>query len=94
MNKKVIKLTENYLHNIIKESVKNVLKESRKYIPDATYIVCDGTSCYGVLGCDVEDEIQFNDAEVVKGPFRNWDDNVDDLITKLNDDMYGTHMYR
>ena len=54
MNKKVMKLTESDLHNIIKESVKNVLKESRKYIPDATYIVCDGTSCYGVFGRDVE----------------------------------------
>jgi len=65
-----------------------------KYIADKIYIVFDGTSYYGVYGCDVEDEITDNDVEVVKGPYNDWNNNVDDMITKLNDEAYGTHMYR
>jgi hypothetical protein len=65
-----------------------------KYIADKIYIVFDGTSYYGVYGCDVEDEIADNDVEVVKGPYNDWNNNVDDIITKLNDEAYGTHMYR
>ena len=65
-----------------------------KYIADKIYIVFDGTSYYGVYGCDVEDEIADNDVEVVKGPYNDWNNNVDDMITKLNDEAYGTHMYR
>ena len=65
-----------------------------KYITDKIYIVFDGTSYYGVYGCDVEDEIADNDVEVVKGPYNDWNDNVEDEITKLNDEAYGTHMYR
>jgi hypothetical protein len=65
-----------------------------KYIADKIYIVFDGTSYYGVYGCDVEDEIVDNDVEVVKGPYNDWNNNVDDIITKLNDEAYGTHMYR
>jgi hypothetical protein len=65
-----------------------------KYIADKIYIVFDGTSYYGVYGCDVEDEITDNGVEVVKGPYNDWDNNVDDMITKLNDEAYGTHMYR
>ena len=65
-----------------------------KYIADKIYIVFDGTSYYGVYGCDVEDEITDNDVEVVKGPYNDWNDDVDDMITKLNDEAYGTHMYR
>ena len=42
-----------------------------KYNPNKIYIVCDGSSYYGVYGCDIEDE-----------------------ITKLNDALMGTHMYR
>jgi len=65
-----------------------------KYIANKIYIVFDGTSYYGVYGCDVEDEIMDNDVEVVKGPYNDWNNNVDDIITKLNDEAYGTHMYR
>lgn len=65
-----------------------------KYNPNKIYIVFDGTSHYGVYGCDVEDEIQDNDVEVVKGPFNDWDNSVDEAIEKLNDEAYGTHMYR
>lgn len=65
-----------------------------KYNPNKIYIVFDGTSHYGVYGCDVEMEIMDNDVEVVKGPYNDWDDNVEDEITKLNDEAYGTHMYR
>ena len=60
----------------------------KQYIPDAVYIVCDGTSCYGCFGCDIEDEIEHNDVEVVKGPFAQWNDRVDELIEKMNDKMY------
>ena len=31
------------------------------YIPNKIYIVFDGTSHYGVYGCDVEEEINDND---------------------------------
>ena len=65
-----------------------------KYNPNKIYIVFDGTSHYGVYGCDVEDEIRDNDVEVVKGPFNDWDNYVDEAIEKLNDEAYGTHMYR
>lgn len=65
-----------------------------KYNPNKVYIVFDGTSHYGVWGCDVEMEIMSNGVEVVKGPYNDWDDNVEDEITKLNDEAYGTHMYR
>ena len=65
-----------------------------KYNPNKIYIVFDGTSHYGVYGCDVEDEIRDNDVEVVKGPFNDWDNSVDEAIEKLNDEAYGTHMYR
>ena len=65
-----------------------------KYNPNKIYIVFDGTSNYGVYGCDVEDEIHNNDVEVVKGPFNDWDNSVDEAIEKLNDEAYGTHMYR
>ena len=65
-----------------------------KYNPNKIYIVFDGTSHYGVYGCDVEDESHNNDVEVVKGPFNDWDNSVDEAIEKLNDEAYGTHMYR
>lgn len=74
----------------ISESLKKILKEGRRYIPNAVYIVFDGTSNYGVFGCDVEDEIMDNDVEVVKGPFAKWDDNVDRMIEDLNDEANGT----
>ena len=64
------------------------------YNPNKVYIVFDGTSHYGIYGCDIEDEIATNDVEVVKGPYNNWDDDVDAEIEKLNDEAYGTHMYR
>ena len=60
----------------------------KQYIPDAVYIVCDGTTCYGCFGCDIEDEIRDNEVEVVKGPFAQWNDRVDELIEKMNDKMY------
>lgn len=87
--KKRIKLRESELRNMIVNSVKMALTESRKYIPDAIYIVFDGTSHYAVYGCDVEDEIMNNDVEVVKGPFAKWDDRVDQLIDDLNDEANG-----
>jgi hypothetical protein len=39
-------------------------------------------------------EIMNNDVEVVKGPFNDWDDKFDAEVDKLNDEAYGTHMYR
>ena len=65
-----------------------------KYNPNKVYIVFDGTSHYGVWGYDVEMEITSNDVEVVKGPYSDWNDTVEDEITKLNDEAYGTKMYR
>ena len=89
--KKVIKLTESDLHTLIKEAVKKVLNEGmRGYNPNAVYIVFDGTSHYAVYGCDVEEEINTNDVKVVDGPFRNWDENVENRVNDLNDEAYGT----
>ena len=68
--------------------------KNMKYNPNKVYIVFDGTSHYGVWGCDVEMEITSNDVEVVKGPYPDWNDIVEDEIDKLNDEAYGTKMYR
>ena len=68
--------------------------KNMKYNSNKVYIVFDGTSHYGVWGCDVEMEIASNDVEVVKGPYSNWNDIVEDEINKLNDEAYGTKMYR
>ena len=65
-----------------------------KYNPNKVYIVFDGTSHYGVWGSDVEMEIASNDVEVVKGPYTDWNDLVENEISKLNDEAYGTKMYR
>lgn len=89
-----IKLTESKLKQVVSETVRRILKESRNYLTDAIYIVYDGSSYYGVYGCEVEDEIEVNDVEVVKGPFAEWDDKVETLIEKLNDRLNGTSLYR
>lgn len=68
--------------------------KNMKYNSNKVYIVFDGTSHYGVWGCDVEMEIASNDVEVVKGPYSNWNDIVEDEINKLNDEAYGTKMYQ
>ena len=66
-----------------------------KYNPNKIYIVCDGSSYYGVYGYDMEDEIKDNDVELYsKKGYDDWSDEVEDLITKLNDRLMGTHMYR
>ena len=95
--KQTIRLTESELRNMISESVKRVLKESRGrggYNPNAVYIVFDGTSHYAVYGCDIEDEINMNDAEVVEGPFADWDEEVENRVEELNDEAYGTQYDR
>lgn len=54
------------------------------------YIVFDGTSHYAIYGSDWDP----NEEEIVKGPYNDWNDEVEDMVTKLNDEAYGTHMYR
>ena len=83
-------LNESQLHNIIMNSVINILKES-KYMNNCVYIVFDGTSHYAVYGCDVDDEIDKNGVEIVKGPFASWDDRVDSMIEDLNNEAYGNN---
>lgn len=93
MNKKnTIRLTESELKNIISESVQRILNESHPY-PHWIYIVCDGSSYYGIYATDLDDELN-NGAEIVKGPFKQWDDRVDAMIEQLNDELNGTSMYR
>lgn len=60
------------------------------------FIVFDGTSHYAEMGMDVEQDIEEfgDDIEVVEGPFDKWDDNLDARVEQLNDEAYGTHMYR
>ena len=69
------------------------------YIKDSYYIVFDGTSHYEVLGCDIEDEIAENDVEVVEGPFKadrfgRIPEKCEDRVAILNDEAYGTKMYK
>lgn len=76
------------IKKIIQEAVNEAINNKiNKFIPDAVYIVFDGTSYYGVFGCDLEDEINTNDAEIVKGPFREWNDDVDYKIEILNNEI-------
>jgi hypothetical protein len=66
-----------------------------KYNPNKIYIVCDGSSYYGVYGWDIEDEIKENDVELYSNKgYDDWSDEVEDKITKLNDELMGTRMYR
>ena len=60
------------------------------------FIVFDGTSHYAEMGMDVEQDIEEfgDDIEVVEGPFDKWDNNLDARVEQLNDEAYGTHMYR
>lgn len=65
------------------------------YNSDKIYIVCDGSSYYGVYGCDIEDEIRNNDVEVYSSKgYDDFDNSLDDTITKLNDELMGIHMYK
>jgi hypothetical protein len=95
-NPQVIQMTQEDLTEMIKKAVSRIIKESRSYLSNYVYIMYDGSSYYGVYGCDVEEEIMKNDAEVVSGigPFRKWDDRVEDAIERLNDELNGTSMYR
>lgn len=66
----------------------------KKYINDSIYLVNDGTSVYPVYGCDVEDEITINDAEVVAGPFSDTPQNqhaIEKKCEKLNDELNGVN---
>lgn len=57
----------------------------RKYINEAVYIVFDGTSHYGLFGCDVEDAmLDDEDIKVVAGPYKEWPDAE---IEQMNDEM-------
>ena len=49
-----------------------------KYNPNKIYIVCDGSSYYGVYGCDIEDEINENDVELYSNKgYDDWSDEVE-----------------
>ena len=54
------------------------------YNTNKVYVVFDGTSHYAVYGCDVENEQIDNDAEIVAGPFDEWNDEVDAIVEKMN----------
>ena len=54
------------------------------YNPNKVYVVFDGTSHYAVYGCDAENEQIDNDAEIVDGPFDEWNDEVDAIVEKMN----------
>ena len=54
------------------------------YNPNKVYVVFDGTSHYAIYGCDIETEQTDNDAEIVDGPFDEWNDEVDAIVEKMN----------
>ena len=53
---------------------------------DKVYIVFDGTSHYGVWESDLEMEKLYNNIEVVKGPYNDWTNDIDDIIDTLNEE--------
>ena len=54
------------------------------YNHNKVYVVFDGTSHYAIYGRDVETEQTDNDAEIVDGPFDEWNDEVDAIVEKMN----------
>lgn len=87
-----IRISQNELTEMIKTTVSRILKEAHPY-PHWVYIVCDGSSHYGIYAYDLDEELE-NGAEIVKGPFKSWDEKVDSMIERLNDELNGTTMYR
>lgn len=59
-----------------------------KINPNKVYIVFDGTSHYGIWGCDYEMEVMNNDVELVEGPFNDWTEEVDNRVEQLNEEAY------
>lgn len=60
------------------------------------FIIFDGTSHYAELGMDIQQDIDWGDIEpedVIEGPY---DDGelLDTRVEQLNDEAYGTKMYR
>lgn len=59
----------------------------KRFIDELWYVIFDGTSHYGLLGCDVEDELsQDPDIEVVGGPYFSDEANLE--IDRLNAEAY------
>lgn len=56
---------------------------AREFINNAVYIVFDGTSYYGLFGCDIR-EAQDPDIEIISGPYRQW---PDEKIEQLNNEL-------
>lgn len=50
--------------------------------PNAVYIMFDGTSYFGMYGCDIHEEMREDpDLEIHSGPYNKWPDNK---IQELN----------
>ena len=58
---------------------------AREFINNAVYIVFDGTSYYGLFGCDIrEAQVEAPDIEIISGPYRQW---PDEKIEQLNNEL-------
>nr|DAY71923.1 MAG TPA: hypothetical protein [Caudoviricetes sp.] len=58
---------------------------AREFINNAVYIVFDGTSYYGLFGCDIrEAQVEDPDIEIISGPYRQW---PDEKIEQLNNEL-------
>ena len=76
---------------MIQSSVYNKKENEQKW-----FIIFDGTSHYAELGMDIQQDIDLGDIEpedVIEGPYDDGPE-LDARVEKLNDDAYGTHMYR
>lgn len=83
-------LTENNKRYKMLKDGDEVYGGVEKIFPNKIYIVFDGTSYYDVMGYDLEDEIEYNDVEVVRGPFdAPMHGMLEDLIDSLNAEASG-----
>lgn len=80
------RITENRLRNIIRESIDEVLNEGTSTIrDDYVYIIYDfKRECYdAAYGCDIFDDLRWNNVMLVGGPFVEWTDEVDRQVEQL-----------
>ena len=61
------------------------MTQLRQFINNAVYIVFDGTSYYGLFGCDIRElQVEYPDIEIISGPYRQW---PDEKIEQLNNGL-------
>lgn len=68
-----------------REIINKRIMATREFVSSAVYVVFDGTSYYGLFGCDIrEAQAEDPDIEIISGPYRQW---PDEEIEQLNDEL-------